>query len=214
MNEEQKKISKAFIVIFLISFIIINWNDISWLFNYREVSGLLDDFFTPYKSAKALSSASISLNYPENNNAAKSGKENTLEIPAIGISVPIFFPRVADKKIIAKDLDKGVVYYPGSVLPPEKGQIVILGHSAPPNWPKIKNDWVFSNINNLNFGDEILLHLDQKKYTYYVKEKTIIKKGQEIAPALTTSNNMLILVSCWPPGKDKQRIAVKAELAY
>jgi len=29
---------------------------------------------------------------------------------------------------------------------------------------------------------------------------------------LTNSDNMLVLISCWPPGKDIRRIAVEAKL--
>ncbi len=112
-----------------------------------------------------------------------------------------------------KDLDAGVVYYPGSVYPGQQGQIVILGHSAPVGWPKIKHDWVFTDLDKLMPGDTILIDLNNKQYVYTVKQKIIIKKGQEIpAEDLTGQNNMLVLISCWPPGKDYQRIAVTAEL--
>ena len=110
-----------------------------------------------------------------------------------------------------KDLNAGVVYYPGSVYPGQIGQIVILGHSAPAGWPKIKHDWVFSDLNNLSAGDIILIDLNNKQYKYIVKQKTIIGKGADI-PEYGFTKNVLTLVSCWPPGKDYQRIAVQAEL--
>ena len=223
MNKEQKKILKAFILIYLASFTIINWGDISWIFNYREVSGLLYDFFTPYQSISASSIsdtfANNSINYPVINNGKPieypySQKTNILEIPSIGISTPIILPQNPSIEAITKDLDKGTVYYPGSVLPGQAGEIVVLGHSAPLNWPKIKHDWVFSDLNNLKYGDHIYLYFDNKEYTYIVKDKKIIAKGQEITPTpIANNNNVLILISCWPPGKNLQRIAVQAELS-
>jgi len=199
---------------------IFNWNDISWIFNYREVYGLLDDFFNPYPSENiATANAPNVASYYPNSQAQKtaikfeySEKNNLLEIPAINISAPIIFSQTADSKIILKDLDKGVVFYPGSVLPAQPGQAVILWHSAPPNWPKIKHDWVFTNLNNLKPGDKIYIYIDYKKYAYTVGLKSIIKKGQEIIPMRVDQGNYLALVSCWPPGKDYQRISVQAKL--
>jgi LPXTG-site transpeptidase (sortase) family protein len=141
-------------------------------------------------------------------------KQNTLEVPKISVSVPIIFSTSANKTSLAKDLDSGVVYYPGSVYPGQIGQAIILGHSAPPGWPKIKHDWVFTDLDKLIPGDTILIDINNKQYTYIVKQKTIIKRGAD-APedGLSANNNVLTLISCWPPGKDYQRIAVQAELA-
>ena len=222
MNHTQKKILKVFIVIYLVSFTIINWNDISWIFNYRTVSGLLYNFFTPYQSISVSSPPNVFINnsadYSITNNAKQieypySPKTNVLEIPSIKISTPIIFPKNSNIKAITKDLDSGAVYYPGSVLPGQIGQIVVLGHSAPPNWPKIKYDWIFSDLNNLKYGDQIRLYFDNKEYTYSVREKKVLEIGQEITPTpMAQEGNVIVLVSCWPPGKNFQRMTVRAEL--
>ena len=218
-NEEKKKklkrIAILFIALYLISFFAINWNDVSWIFNYKEVGGLIDNFFTPYQSTQAYSTAKTNAGLPALSQVkfTYSDKNNILEIPKIGISVPIIFSQSANQTSLLKDLDKGVIYYPGSVLPGQAGQTVILGHSAPPNWPKIKHDWVFSELDNLSAGDQIIVYVDYKKYTYTVKQKNILKKGQDITPLnLKQEGNYLALVSCWPPGKDLQRITVQAEI--
>ena len=52
-RENSKKILKMAVMIYLVSFLIINWNDVSWVFNYKEVSGLVSDFFNPYPSIDA-----------------------------------------------------------------------------------------------------------------------------------------------------------------
>lgn len=226
-KKEKIKTIKIFVVIYIISLILINWNDVSWIFNYKIILGMTDDFFTPYPSINASFLSENNQNkiqnevtQNKNNNttdavytAIYTEKENSLEIPAIGIFAPIVFSEKIDKTSMAKDLDKGVAYYPGSVLPGQKGQIVILGHSAPSNWPKIKYDWVFSKINDLKAGDEIIINLENRQYVYIVEDKEIIKKGEEINLGLAAENfNNLILVSCWPPGKDIQRIAVQSSL--
>jgi LPXTG-site transpeptidase (sortase) family protein len=223
MNKEAtKKIFKIAVMIYLASFLIINWNDVSWVFNYRVVSGMVSDFFNPYPSIDA--SAMDAYFYPNHSqDVAKivkkevkttyTDKQNTLEIPKIAISVPIVFSVSSNKDLIMKDLNAGVVYYPGSVYPGETGQIIILGHSAPPGWPKIKHDWVFTNIDKLVAGDIIYIDLNNKQYTYKVIKTTIIKKGAEVPQDdMAINNNVLTLISCWPPGKDYQRITVQAKL--
>jgi LPXTG-site transpeptidase (sortase) family protein len=217
-----KNLIKAAIVIYLASFIIVNWNDVSWIFNYKEVSGIIEDFFNPYPSIDA--SSMNNYFYPNHSQAnidagllsfktVPTEKQNTLEIPKISLETNIVFPASPEEGSITKDLDSGVVYYPGSVYPGQIGEIVILGHSAPIGWPKIKHDWVFSNLDQLEAGDRILVDLNNKQYTYIVSEKHIIKRGDDVPNSVASgNNNVLTLISCWPPGKDYQRIAVQAEL--
>ena len=200
MKEDIKRLYKAFIFIFLISFLIINWNDISWVFNYRVISQSLSNLFQRDSSVE---SGVIEFEYSE--------KENSLEIPKIEVLAPLIFVEDAEK--VHKSLDSGVVHYPNSVLPGEKGQTIILGHSAPPNWPDIKYDNVFSRLNELEEGDEIFVYFEHQKYNYLVKRRIFLEKGEEIPENnLTNSDNVLILISCWPPGKNIKRIAVEAVL--
>jgi len=223
-KDQVKKTFKLAIWIYLASFLIINWSDVSWIFNYREVSGLISDFFNPYPSIDASTmGAYIYPNTNQTNTAAGqiikevkinyTDKLNSIEIPKISIVAPIVFPNNANKSLIEDNLDLGVVYYPGSVYPGQVGQIVILGHSAPPGWPKIKHDWVFTDIDELILGDIILINLNNKQYTYIVRQKSIIQRGAEVqVSGLNLNNNNLTLISCWPPGKNYQRIVVQAEL--
>jgi LPXTG-site transpeptidase (sortase) family protein len=215
------------------SFLIINWSEVSWIFNYTEVSNLVEDFFNPYPSIDA--STMNNYFYPNHSSTTNTStttttqttataattikttytdKQNTIEIPKINITAPIIFSQSADKTSLMKDLDKGVIYYPGSVYPGQTGQIIILGHSAPAGWPKTKYEWVFSDLNSLVAGDKILIDLNNKQYTYIVKQKNIVARGADV-PVYNSATNtsVLTLISCWPPGKDYQRIAVQAELS-
>ena len=226
MNSKFKKILKVFVLIYLVSFLAINWGGVSWIFNYKEVSGLVSDFFNPYPSIDA--STMNAYFYPNHSLPVQAGqntvatkeikttyteKQNTLEIPKISIEAPIVFSSNPDKNALTKDLNSGVVYYPGSVYPGQAGQIIILGHSAPLGWPKVRYDWIFSDLEKLTQGDKILIDLNNKQYTYIVKQKTIIQRGEEVPQDSSAANkNVLTLISCWPPGKDYQRIAVQAEL--
>ncbi len=203
---EIKRLWKVFIFLFLLIFVIFNWNQISWVFNYRTISGLLSDF-----SAKNEENVQrIDFNGQE-----QYIKESSIEIPKLQVTAPLLFSDVSDEKEIEKLLDFGVVHFPDSVLPGKQGQTIILGHSAPVGWPKIKYDWVFSKLNELIEGDKIYVFFNNKKYEYIVRGKVFLERGEEIQEIdLTNSKNMLILISCWPPGKDIRRIAVEAVSSF
>lgn len=224
INKKQKQFIKIYILLVLLLLIVLNWNNISWIFNYRVVSSLLGSFFNPYPESSLLVNASDNLsninenlisgsNTISNKVYPPSDKESSIEIPKINIVAPLVMGSSTNNNILTKELDKGVVYYPGSVLPSQQGQIVVLGHSAPSNWPKIKHDWVFSEINNLKNGDKIILHFDRKKYTYTVVKKDVVKIGTEVTMnGFNPEDNILTLISCWPPGKNYERILVQSEL--
>src|SRR3989344_860670 len=214
-----KKNLKIAFVIYAASFLIINWDAVSWMFNYKEVSGLIDDFFTPYPSVSAESldeyfSPNKSLEKKDvvNADVQYTAHENTIDIPEINISAPIVFSSSSNANDLEKDLNSGVVYYPGSVMPGQIGNIIILGHSAPPLWPHIKSDWIFSDLQKLKIGDQVYISQGNKQYTYIVKNIQIIQKGENIPTYDTNNKNILNLVSCWPPGKDAKRIIVQSEL--
>ncbi|XOB41704.1 MAG: sortase [Candidatus Nealsonbacteria bacterium] len=212
IKEKSKKLWKFFILLFLVNFIIINWSDISWIFNYKVVYRGLSNFFETVETRK------------ETKNSNYFDREDSIEIPKIGIEAPIIFAKNNSEKEFEKALKKGVLHYPQSGLPGEEGTTIILGHSAPPNWPKIDYDWIFNNLNELNTGDEIYIYFNQSRYIYRVTEEFFLNPGQDIPSVqgearldgqqgLTNSKYVLNLVSCWPPGKDQKRIAVRAELA-
>jgi LPXTG-site transpeptidase (sortase) family protein len=202
-KKETKILIKYFLLFFLLAFFIINWNEISWIFNYQTSSFLLSDFIENFKGKQGLAKEEDFV-YDSNN--------SFIYIPKLKIEAPLIFSKNLDIKEITNDLNKGVVHFPSSALPGQKGQTVILGHSAPLGWPKIKYQWVFSEINKLQEGDEVIIKLQNKELKYKVKKQVFLKKGEDLPELLTNSYNVLILISCWPPGKNIKRIAVAGEL--
>ncbi len=137
-------------------------------------------------------------------------KDNTIYIPKLDVQAPLVF---VDQETVnyVDALDQGVVHYPDSDLPGQ-GISVLLGHSSPPGWPKIKYDWVFKNVNDLKDGDEVLIFFQGKKYVFKVSDRYFLDKGQELPFELRDSDqSKIVLISCWPPGKDYRRIAIVAE---
>jgi sortase A len=199
----KKIILKYFLIFFLISFLIFNWQKISWLFH----PGYVLRVFSFYFFEKGKEKIQPKEETKEQKKEEIYEKEDSIEIPKIKISAPLIV--VGKEEEVKKALDRGVVLWPGSALPGEKGQVIILGHSAPQNWPKIKYDWIFSNLNSLQNGDEILIYFKKKKYVYRVEDKIFLNRGQEL-PKTDPEKSVLFLISCWPPGKNFRRIAIEA----
>ena len=247
-EQEIEKLCKPFVVLFIFSFLIINWTDVSWIFNYRVVSSFATEIFqtadaednnvdTRAEEIVVVEDKDSFADLTQANNDAATAEDNktperktaetnnqasnpqyterrdSIKIPKIGISAPLIFVSNANNQYLHDKLDSGVIHYPGSAKPGEIGETIVLGHSAPPNWPKIKYDWVFSRLNELNPGDTIILYYNNQKYVYSVTRKVFLNKGQEMPKNdLTNNNNTLISISCWPPGKDYKRIAVESVL--
>jgi len=217
IKAEIKRLTKPFLFIFLISFLVINWNDISWVFNYKITSQILINSLPRIKFSPAFGFFEKIFAENTENTEVKEIKRPTvpgnLEIPKFGVLVPLVFIDSQNEKELYKTLEKGTVHFTSSALPGQIGQTIILGHSAPLGWPKVNYDWVFSRINELNEGDEVILYVENHKYVYSVNRKFFLDRGEQIPESdLTKKENVLILVSCWPPGKDIKRIAVEAKI--
>lgn len=220
LDEKTKNLWKFFIILFLINFIIINWSDIAWLFNYKFITrGLLGIFEQNKTQATEDSPQTLKIvedlkktDWLKRENIGEISKEARIKIPKIEIEAPIIFPKGNQEKDFQAALKKGVLFYPQSALPGE-GTAIILGHSAPPNWPKINFDWIFNDLYKLNPEDKIYVDFNGKQYVFSTTKTFFLQKGQELPPDLTNSDkSYIILLSCWPPGKDQQRIGILAEL--
>jgi LPXTG-site transpeptidase (sortase) family protein len=144
--------------------------------------------------------------------APDAARADMVIIPKIGVNAPVITPRTKDAAQLKKLLDSGAVIYPDSPVFGAAGQTIVLGHSAPPNWPKIKHDTIFSRIAELSAGDKIIVVYNDRTYNYSVSQGQIIEKGGAI-PATASDGNSLALVTCWPPGRDLKRMVVQAQLA-
>ena len=145
--------------------------------------------------------------------------DNRILIPSIGKNVPIVdidpqsgFDFSHLENIFMKELEKGVVHYPGTAVPGEKGNAFIFGHSS--NYPWVHGDYnnVFALLDNVTYGDEIIVYYHQKKYTYIVRDKKIVKPGDVSSLARDPDAKELTLMTCWPIGTTLNRMLVFAEL--
>lgn len=145
--------------------------------------------------------------------------ENRIIVPRIGKNIPLVDISVTKsfdfdhmENIFMQELENGVVRYPGSALPGEKGNSFIFGHSS--NYPWIKGNYndVFALLDNVEYGDQIIVFYNQKKYVYTVREKKVVKPGDVKALERDPNKTELSLMTCWPVGTTLKRMLVFAEL--
>lgn len=208
----DKRLIKYFIVFFFIGLFVFNWDGLSWVFNYRFISELAENYMTKPNTSSTDQDKPEIVAKDIKNNQNYTEKEDSIEITKIDISAPIVMSKSSDDVTASADLKKGVIHYPESAEPGKPGQVIILGHSAPANWPHINYDWVFSKISELEKGDEIVINYNHQQYIYVVSGSQVLDKGEETPTIIDNTKSNLLLLSCWPPGKNYKRIGVMAEI--
>ena len=124
---------------------------------------------------------------------------------AIRIQIPAID---RDESIVQGDsweqLKKGVGQHIGTANPGETGNIVLSAHND------IYGE-IFRNLDKLQKGDQIIIHSNQRSYTYVVVGTEIVEptRVDVMAP---TNEPTATLISCYPYLVDNKRIVVRAVL--
>lgn len=198
----QKKVGQIcleffliFCLIFSLIFVIFNFQTLSSLILYHFRKSARNDF-------RAL--------FDFDNNKEKLKDKDRIIIPKISVVAPIIFLENNNEKIIIENLKRGVVHFPQSKEPGEKGVSVLLGHSSRLIFQPGKYDIVFLFLSKLRPKDKIFVYFQEKKFTYKViKESKIFS---DLSPLnFNKERPTLYLVTCWPPGTNLKRLVVEAE---
>lgn len=214
-TERDKTFFKVFFLIFIFFVIAINWNDFFGVLNIRTA---------PYFIKEKIPSFSF---FEKEEQEMEERKENEAEeiifcegkdritISAIDITAPIVETQGTSEEEYRSALDTGVVRFPYSVDPGEKGLSVLLGHSAPPNYPDINYDTIFSEIDKLQEGDGIEICYENIFYNYKVideeRGRKVYEVGESVPPLYPNQEKKeIVLMTCWPPGDSKSRMGVRA----
>lgn len=138
----------------------------------------------------------------------------SLYIPSLSITVPIIWTK--DTKNFDKDLENGVVHYPGTAMPGEFGTSYISGHSSNYIWKKGSYKKVFATLDKLKPGDSFVITVTlkngQTSKLHYVVTKQQQFKADDPAQFADTGKSVVVLSTCWPVGTTARRLGVFAEL--
>lgn len=136
----------------------------------------------------------------------------------------IVIPKIgANSKVVAnidpyseKDyqlaLTKGVVQAKDSALPGEEGNIFIFSHSSANFYEAAKYNSVFYLLSKLEKEDEVYLFYQGQKFKYKVTGKVIADPSDLSYLTKKTSQKVLTLMTCWPPGTAYKRLIVMGRL--
>ena len=127
------------------------------------------------------------------------GVMGSVEIPSIGVSLPIYHG-VSDEV-----LQVGAGHLPGSSLPVGGAgtHCVLSGHRGLPSAR------LFTDLDQLQAGDVFSLHVLQQTLTYEVDQIRIVDPDEIDSLSVTKGEDYCTLVTCTPYGINTQRLLVR-----
>lgn len=134
-------------------------------------------------------------------------------ISTFNISIPKLNIKYANVTTMDMDLSRHLVHYPGTALPPDKGNAVIFGHSTIPSWFNPKDyKTIFATVHTLNTEDKINVTINAKEYTYSIISIIITTPEDTSVFTQDSDDSFITLITCTPPGTTWKRLIIKAKL--
>ena len=129
------------------------------------------------------------------------------------LSIPKVKIENADVSAIDTDLSSHLVHFPGTVLPPKKGNAVVFGHSTLPQlYDPTNYKTIFANIHNLAIGDKLLVKVNDALYTYKIISMSIVDPQDTSYMNQHADDSYFTIVTCTPPGTIWKRLIIKSKL--
>lgn len=140
-------------------------------------------------------------------------QKGTPRISSYKITIPKLNINSAEVSTIDHDLDKHLVNYIGTAVPPDNGNAVIYGHSTIPQLFSAKDyKKIFATLHTLKVGDEFTVNVQNIIYSYKIFNIIIVDPSDTSIFTQSYDNSYITLVTCTPPGTTWKRLIVKAKL--
>jgi sortase A len=133
----------------------------------------------------------------------------------LNLTVPLIWSQ--DANALLKDLQNGVVHYPGTAMPGDIGTSYISGHSSNYAWAKGNYNRIFAKLNDLQIYDSISITATQTNgkpvtFHYVVTAKDQFQPDDQRQFA-NIGKSTIALSTCWPVGTTARRLVVFAQLS-
>lgn len=134
-------------------------------------------------------------------------------IPKINVQIPVVYDEKSiDEDAIQRGLERGVVHYPTTVLPGQKGNAAVFGHSSNNIFNKGQYKFAFVLLHQLVPGDIFYLTHDNKVYSYKVFKKQVVAPHETwVLGTVPDKIATAALITCDPPGTTTNRLVVWGE---
>jgi len=138
------------------------------------------------------------------------------------VNAPIIEPKLGLEALKASDftsleneihdaLSQGVVHYPGTAEPGQKGNAFLTGHSSNVFWEFSPYNTVFALLPKIKVGDDIFVTHNSTEYHYRVIDTKEVQPT-DVSALQQGDDYKLTLVTCTPVGTAYRRLVVTAEL--
>jgi LPXTG-site transpeptidase (sortase) family protein len=148
-----------------------------------------------------------------NNDGVAPSSTPEVIIPKINVEIPVDYSLANNsEEEVQKGLESGVVHYPTTVKPGEKGNAAFFGHSSNNIFNPGKYKFAFVLLHELAPGDIFYLTYEGKAYTYKVYDKQIVSPDQvSVLNSVEGKTATATLITCDPPGTSLNRLVVWGE---
>lgn len=121
---------------------------------------------------------------------------------------------VADETQYLAALKQGVAAAAGLAHPGQIGTTYLFAHSTDGPWNFARYNAVFYLLDRVENGDRVEVMYKNKLYKYQVVSKQILAASDTRYLVPQTSQEILVLQTCYPPGTSWKRLVVEARPAY
>ena len=135
----------------------------------------------------------------------------TMTIEALDRTVTVLNPTSRTVADLDAALLEGVVRHPDSATLEQNGTVFILGHSSYLPAVRNKNFQAFNGIQNLKWGDTIVIDAAEGTFTYQV-DKVYRANAQDVTVPIAGDTQRLYIATCNSFGSTDDRYIVEAEL--
>ncbi len=139
--------------------------------------------------------------------------EPQLIIPKINVQIPVVYDLTdSAEPTIQKGLENGVIHYPNTAVPGQRGNAAYFGHSSNNIFNKGKYKFAFVLLHELAPGDIFYLTYSNKVYAYQVYEKKVVAPSDTwVLGPVEGKTATATLITCDPPGTSNYRLVVWGE---
>jgi sortase A len=135
------------------------------------------------------------------------------DVSSYELGIPSLNIPSATVSTVDTDLNSHLVQFPGTPLPPKKGNTVIFGHSTLPQLYNPKDyKTIFANALDLKLDDLLRVSINNALFTYRIMSITVVDAEDMSYLTQEHDDSYLTIVTCTPPGTTWKRLIIKARL--
>ena len=122
----------------------------------------------------------------------------TIEVPKLGLRAPL------QQGVTLRNIDLGPSHWPGTAMPGQPGNVVVMGHRVTKTRP-------FRYIDTLVPGDEVFFEVGGVRTRYVMTGHEIVTPDR-VDIVRQTAEATATLFACHPPGSARYRYVVRLKL--